>query len=68
MKIKEIKLKKDSLYVYEVTFKPNLLERLFGYSEYTKEYKYTNSTYICGDGGVYIDKDGYKLGNGNWIG
>jgi hypothetical protein len=68
MKIKEIKRKKDSYSIYEVTFTPNWLEKLFGIKEKTKEYKETSSSYTFGGGNVYIDKKGNKLGNGNWIG
>lgn len=67
MKIKEIKLKKDSWGIYEVTFTPNWLERLFGVEEKTKEYKSTGDTYTFGGGGVYLDKKGNRLSNGNWI-
>jgi hypothetical protein len=66
MKIKEIYRK--NLYIFEVTFVPNWLEKLFGHKEHTKEYKYTGATYLLGGGSVYISKDGRKLGNGNWIG
>lgn len=68
MKIKEIKLKKDSYCIYQITFTPNWLERLFGFKEKTKEYKDTDATYTFGGGNVYIDKNGNKLSNGNWIG
>lgn len=68
MKIKEIKLKKDSYCIYQVTFTPNWLEKLFGIKEETKEYKYGDATYTFGGGNVYIDKSGKELGNGNWIG
>jgi hypothetical protein len=68
MKIKEIKRKEDSYSIYEVTFTPNWLEKLFGIKEKTKEYKETSSSYTFGGGSVYIDKKGNQLGNGNWIG
>lgn len=68
MKIKEIKRKENSYFVYEVTFTPNQLERLFGVEEKTKEYKDIDATYIFGGGNLYIDKSGKELGNGNWIG
>lgn len=68
MKITNIKSKENSYCVYEVTFKPNWLERLFGVKEHTKEYKQTSSDYTFGGGAVYLDKDGDKLGNGNWVG
>lgn len=68
MKIKEIKLKEDSYWIYEVTFTPNWLERLFGVEEKTKEYKDNDATYTFGGGNVYIDRNGNKLGNRNWIG
>lgn len=68
MKIKEIKLKEDSICVYEVTFTPNWLEKLFGIKEKTIEYKDIGKTYKFGGGNVYINKPGYQLRNGNWIG
>lgn len=68
MKIKEIKRKGNSYEIFEVTFAPNWLEKLFGVEEETKEYKDTNEKYTFGGGNVYIDKSGKELGNGNWIG
>jgi len=68
MKIKEIKRKENSYFVYEVTFTPNWLEKLFGVKEKTKEYKDIDATYTFGGGNAYIDKSGKELGNGNWIG
>ena len=68
MKIKEIKRKENSYFIYEVTFKPNWLERLFGVEEKTKEYKDGDATYTFGGGNLYRDKSGKELGNGNWIG
>ena len=68
MKIKEIKRKENSFFIYEVTFAPNWLEKLFGVEEKTKEYKDVDATYTFGGGNVYIDKKGNELGNGNWIG
>jgi hypothetical protein len=60
MRIKEIKPKKDSWRTFEVTFAPNFLERLFGVKEKTKEYKRISSTYVFGNGNVYIDKNGIR--------
>ena len=68
MKIKEIKRKENSYFIYEVTFAPNWLERLFGVEEKTKEYKDRDENYTFGGGNVYLDKSGKELGNGNWIG
>lgn len=68
MKIKEIKRKENSYWIYEVTFTPNWLEKLFGVKEKTKEYKDKNATYTFGGGNVYMDKECNELGNGNWIG
>jgi hypothetical protein len=68
MKIKEIKKKKDSYSIYEVIFEPNWLEKLFNIKQKTIEYKQTDSIYTFGGGNVYINKEGKKLGNGNWIG
>jgi hypothetical protein len=66
MKIKEIKRKSDC--IYEVTFTPYWLEKLFGVEEKTKEYKDSGYRYRIDKSTVYIDKNGEKLGNGNWIG
>jgi hypothetical protein len=68
MKIKEIKLKQGSYSIYQVTFKPNWLEKLFGVEEKTKEYKDTDSTFTFGNGHVYRNREGEELGNGNWVG
>lgn len=68
MKIKEIKRKENSYFIYEVTFTPNWLERLFGVEEKTKEYKDADATYTFGGGNVYINKNGNELGNRNRIG
>ena len=68
MKIKEIKQKEGSWFIYQVTFTPNWLEKLFGFEEQTKEYKDRDATYRFGGGNVYINKKGDELGNGNWIG
>ena len=68
MKIKEIKRKENSYFIYEVTFTPYWFERLFGVKEKTKEYKDDDATYAFGGGTVYLNKDGKRLGNGNWIG
>ncbi len=68
MKIKEVKRKENSYFIYEVTFTANWLEKLLGVEEKTKEYKDRDATYTFGGGNVYIDKSGKELGNGNWIG
>lgn len=68
MKIKEIKRKPDSFCIYQVTFTPNCLEKLFGVVEHTKEFKDADARYTYGGGNVYIDKKGKELGNRNWIG
>lgn len=67
MKIKEIKNKKDSYSIYEVTFIPNFIERLFNIKEKTKEYKDDGTTYTFGSQTAYVEKNGDRLGNGNWI-
>jgi hypothetical protein len=67
MNIKEIKQKEGSYLIYQVTFTPNWLEKLFGVKEQTKEYKDTDATYLSGGGTVYMNKEGNNLGNGNWI-
>lgn len=54
--------------IYIVTFKPNWFEKLLGYKEKVKRYKKTWSTYVFGGGNVYLNEEGYRLGNGNWIG
>lgn len=66
MKIKEIK-QIDRLLIYEVTFTPNWLEKLFGIKEYTKKYKRTMDTYENGGGNVYVESNGKRLGNMNYI-
>jgi hypothetical protein len=66
MKIKEIKRKSDD--IYEVTFTPYWLEKLFGVEEKTKEYKDSGYCYTLRKNTVYIDKNGEQLDNGNWVG
>ncbi len=67
MKIKEVKQKAGSYFIYEVTFTPNWLEKLLGVKEKTKEYRQTESSYLVGGQNIYVDKDGYRTGNGSWI-
>ena len=67
MRIKEIKIKKGSYHIYEVTFVPNFLERLFNIKEKTKEYKDDGIKYVFGSQTAYLKKDGERLGNGNWV-
>lgn len=55
-------------YVYEVTFTPYFIERIFGVKPKTKKYKDTGNTYTFGSGHVYVDQNGSLLGNGNHIG
>jgi hypothetical protein len=66
MKITEIKQKEYS--IYEVSFEPNWLERLFGAKPKVREYKHTGREYTFGGGRVYVDKTGKELGNGSPIG
>lgn len=54
--------------VFTVTFKPSIIEKLFGCKEYSEKYKTDYSQYKYGGGLVYYKKDGEKLGNGHWIG
>ena len=54
--------------IYKVTLTPNLIQRLLGMKTKIKEVKEIFGTYVFGDGNVYVDKKGRKLGNGNWIG
>lgn len=61
MKITNIE--KEGSDVYVVTFTPNWLEKLFGYTEKTKLYKDTYDEYAFGGGHVYVDREGNKLGN-----
>ena len=54
--------------VFTLTFTPTFIERLFGSKEKTKRFRQTHSSYVFGDGNVYVNENGEKLGNGNWIG
>jgi len=65
MKIESIKQEGD---IFTVTFKPSFIEYLFGCTSKIKKYKNTYDEYKYGGGFVYVDKNGKKLGNGNWIG
>jgi hypothetical protein len=66
MKIKEIK--KIEYNIYEVTFTPIWIEKLFGLEEVTKKYKSTGREWMFGGGNVYINQKGEELRNGNWVG
>jgi len=65
MKIKNIKQDGN---IFIVDFIPTWLEGLFGGKPKTEKYKKTSDTYEYGGGSVYVDKNGYRLGNRNWIG
>ena len=67
MKIKEIKRKENAYRIYEITFTPNWLEKLFGIKEKTKEYADSGQIYTFGGGRVYVDKSGNRLSNGSRI-
>jgi len=64
MKIKSIsKQDCDTYYdTYKVVFKPNFIERLFGAKEKEELFKDTGNTYLLGDGAVYVNQKGEKLG------
>lgn len=67
MKVIDVKPDKD-WGVYDVTLAPNFIERLFGVKEKTISLKDSGDEYTFGGGTVYIDKDGNKLSNHNYIG
>jgi hypothetical protein len=72
MKITNVKqvveVRPSNRLIFEVTFTPNWFEKLFGFKEFTQQYKDANRTYHYGGGGVYDDSDGKRLGNFNRIG
>lgn len=53
---------------YHVTTKPSLMGRLFGMKCKTGIYHSTMDSYMFGGGGIYIDSEGNKTGNGSIIG
>jgi len=63
-----VEIVEDKFCIYNVTLKPNWLERLFGCKTKTIQIKDTRSQYTFGGGNVYVDKNGDKLGNGSYIG
>ena len=67
MKIKEIKKVEGTYLVYEVVFRPNWIEKIFGVKERVKKFKDTGSTYLFGGQSVYMDQSGNKLGNYSYI-
>jgi hypothetical protein len=68
MKIIKIEEEASNYNVYNVTFQPNWLEKIFGVKEKTKQFKDNNNSYTFGGGHVYLNKKCEELGNGNWIG
>ena len=67
MKIKEIKKVEGTYLVYEVVFRPNWIEKIFGVKEKIKKFKDTGKTYVFGGQSVYIDENGDELGNYSYI-
>jgi len=67
MKIKEIKKVEGTRLVYEITFRPNWIEKIFGVKEKVKKFKDTGKTYALGGQSVYIDESGDELGNYSYI-
>lgn len=65
MRISKIEFNKNE---YNVTLKPNWLERLLGIKAKTVRYKDTGATFLHGGGVVYRREDGTKLLNGSYIG
>lgn len=62
------KIEKETDDIYVVTFTPTTFEKYFGYTEKVRRYKDTGNVYTYGGGcTVYINEQGEKLGNGNWI-
>lgn len=51
--------------IYEVTFIPNWLEKLFNVKSVTHRIKDTKENYLATDGGVYCFKDGELVRNGS---
>ena len=66
--MKIVQIKTISNRIYEVSFEPNFIEKLFGIKPKTKRYKDTGSEYLFGSATVYVDQTGKKLSNGNRIG
>jgi len=59
MKIEKIIQEED---IFIVTYKPNVLEKLFGVKEKFEKYKATNMSYVNGkDAKVYINQKGEIL-------
>lgn len=54
--------------IFTVTFTPNKLEKFLGVEEKIRRFKETGNYYPYGGGDVYLNEEGKKLGNGNWIG
>jgi hypothetical protein len=64
MRIKEIR--QDGRY-YIVELEPNRLERIFGKKPGSIKLKDSGDSYMFGGQTIYIDEEGNKSGNGNWI-
>lgn len=67
MKIDNIKRKQNRYIIYQITFVPNIIERLFGARRVTKEYLDTGVCYKKTGGSVYIDEHGFTLKEGDKV-
>ena len=66
MKITKIEQERPD--IYKITYTPNPIQKFFGMKPYFTLVKDTGSRYHYGDGGVYTNTDGEKLGNYNKTG
>lgn len=53
--------------IWTLTFKPSIIEKIFGVKEKQKSYKETNRKYTFGGGTIYVTQDGRDTDNGDWV-
>lgn len=68
MKITKIERDENHSEIFLVTFTPNIIENWVGIKSKTEKFKDIGSVYLFGNGTVYINQLGDKIGNGNRIG
>lgn len=55
---------KETSSIFQVTLKPNWLERFFGIKEETKRFKDSGNEYMFGSETIYLNEKGIKIGRG----
>ena len=53
--------------VFSVKLEPNWFEKLFGVKPIIKVYRLTDSNYVFGGQNIYVEPDGTRTSNNDWI-